>query len=95
MQMKFNGQKLAYSTQRTLTKEQKKFWDQDSQRIKDCKETRVSKLYLLNDTLNLLEKRTLDAYWEVQVDGKKPDPDCYPGVFCFHLMKHQFGLLVY
>jgi site-specific recombinase XerD len=89
MQMKFNGQKLAYSTQRALTKEQKKFWDKDSQRIKDCKETRDSKLYLLNDTLNLLVKRTLDAYWEVQVDGKKPDPKKIKDILDVHYERQR------
>ena len=72
-QLKYNGQKLVYSTKCNLSKEQKKYWTK-SQRIKDCDETRANSLFLLNKFFDNLQETAMRTWYEQKALGPIPDP---------------------
>jgi hypothetical protein len=74
LEMKWSGEKLSYSTKRTLSATQKKFWLPETQRLKDCAQTRADKSYLYNELFDKLQKVTLDCWYEEQAKGPIPKP---------------------
>jgi len=70
--MKWGGNRFVYSTRRTLPASDIKYWDDNTKRIKDCKQTRESRTQSFNEHLHRLETKALDTWHEEQKKGPLP-----------------------